>query len=1396
MAARRKSTGPKQPRRAPSVGKSPRRSDPAQPRPLPRKRVGAVPRAPAERAVAGFPVVGFGASAGGLEAFRKVLAALPSDTGMAFVLIQHLDPTHESMLVELLARDTPMPVRQAVDGAAIEPNRVYVIAPHADLTVHDGALRLGPPRTRQGARMPFDFFLRSLAEQYRERAICVVLSGTGADGSAGLKSVSEHGGFVIAQDPDEAAYDGMPRAAIATGVVNLILPAAEIPHALIRYADHPYVTGARGIAPTSKDEDRALAEIVAALREQTAHDFARYKKSTLLRRIRRRMAAAGIKEMQNYIPVLHDRPEETELLAKDLLIHVTSFFRDPAAFETLATTVVADLLRRHTGDEPLRVWVAGCSTGEEAYSIAILFFEAFAAAKRSVKLQIFASDVSADAVAFARDGLYPDGIKADVGPERLQRFFAREDRGYRISRDLRDAIVFTVQDLLTDPPFSRLDLVSCRNLLIYLQADEQEKVLSVLHFALRDEGYLFLGGSETVGKLTDRFQPVSQSLRLFRRVRHGRPRETAVATRIGERARALWPRVAGGMEPRRPSLADVAQRALLNAHAPAAVLVNRNYQGLYFFGPTDRYLRVAAGEATRDMLGMLRDGLASKFRTAIRQASESHAPVRLGGARVRRNGDLVPVSIAAQPVLHNGDELLLVTFADEPRREIVRANETPAELARAAELEQELDATRKELESTIRDLEATNQELTSLNEEAVSVNEEFQSTNEELETSKEEMQSLNEELTTVNNQLQEALERQRKTANDLQNIVKSSGLAALFLDENLNIRYFTPAAAPLFSIIDSDIGRPLADLAIRFTGIDFLADARIVLANRATLTREIRSSPNTWYSCTTSPYRAQENQIEGVVVTLSDISELKHADAVLRAARALSEGILDTIRAPQIVLDGQMRVVSASRAFYGFFGTTPADTVDRMLPDVDAHRLDVPAVRAFIERVVNGEEVEQHEIQLDLPELGRRTFVMGAHDILDQGTPDRRFLVSFDDITVFREAEQQLAAAKEAAEQADRVKSRFLAAASHDLRQPLQTLHLLSSLLARRLTDDDDARRLVARFDGMLDVLSDMLDNILDINRLESGAFRAEVVDFRIGGLLERLRGEFALHAQAGGLGWSVVPCRHWVRSDPHLLEQIIRNLLSNAIKFTQAGKILLGCRHHADRLRIEVWDTGPGIPDEELQAIFEEFHQAPTPTPVRGRGVGLGLAIVRRMADLLGHRVEVRSRLGKGSVFSIEIPIGRAGTDAAEPREAGRSGTAANPHGTILIVEDDAAVRHSLAMLFGDDGYRILTAADGAQALALVADRSNWPDIAIADYMLPGGMNGLQTVAALRAATGRNIPVVILTADPTFATQTEIARLGYAHLGKPVAADALESLVDRLLPAVQALGAGGAPTA
>ena len=1193
-------------------------------------------------------VVAIGASAGGLEASTKLVRGLPDGNGMAFILVQHLDPTHRSMLVDLLAPHTAMPVIEALNGIMLEPDHLYVIPPGTYLSASGDALRLSKVPPGRGTRLPFDFLLRSLAEGYGKRAVCVVLSGTGADGALGLVAIKDRGGLVIVQDPDEAEYDEMPRSAIATGVVDMVLAVNDISDAL---ATHPHpVADGRADEPAAADpEQKSFLAIIELLRTTTPHDFTLYKPGTLQRRIERRMAMAGAADLSHYLVRLQGDPEEAGRVAADLLINVTSFFRDPEVFARLEADIIPGLIRDHAASQPLRIWIAGCSTGEETWSLAMLFREQLEALQSSIKLQVFASDVDADAVAQARAGRYPETIATDVSQARLARFFTHDEHGYDVVPELRAMVVFTVQDVLADPPFSRLDFVSCRNLLIYLRRDAQARVLSLFDFALREGGILLLGAAETPGKDEGRFQLIGKQERLYRRIGVGRPNRVQFPTAVGRLPVAAAPaRAATGQM----ALADLGQRLVLDAYVPAAILVNSRNEYLYSLGPVDRYLRVAAGSATQDVLTMARDGVRSRLRAALRKASHAvglvTSPATLGDdARFR-------FDIEVRPIVGGGQATRLICFVerrlDVDSKHVVRPGVEP----QIAELEREVADLRAELAETFRSSEASGEEQRALNEEALSANEEYQSTNEELLTSKEELQSLNEELSALNSQLQETLERQRTTSNDMQNVLYSTDVATLFLDREMNIRFFTPATRSLFNVIPGDVGRPLSDLVWLATDTALAGDTADVLRDLVPVEREIEAN-GAWFVRRVLPYRTENQGVEGVVITFTNVTERKHA------ARALE-------------------------------------------------------------------------------------------------------------------------AAKQEADRANAAKSRFLAAASHDLRQPLQTLALLQGLLAK-VVAEPAGQELVTRLDDTLDAMSVMLNTVLDTNQIDAGVVSAEIVTFPIAGMLAKLRDEYVYQAQAQGLSWQVVQSSLWITSDQRLLEQMVRNLVSNALKYTPRGKVLLGCKRQGGTLRVEVWDTGIGIPEDKLDDIFEEYCQLGNAARDREKGLGLGLAIVQRLGGLLGHKVSVRSRQGAGSVFSIEVPLG---TDAGAPEIAlaAPSTAVAGRTGTILIVEDEPEVRNLLEQFLHGEGHRVFAAANGPAALALVASGQAAPDLLLTDYNLPGGLNGLELAARLRLDRVSPLCVIILTGDVSALALREAARQDCIALSKPVKLDALTNAVqDLLLP-------------
>lgn len=835
-------------------------------------------------------VVGVGASAGGLDAYKRLLYELPGDAGVAFVLVQHLDPTHESLMVELLSRHTSMRVLQIEDGTSIRPNHVYMIPPNKFVRIRGNQLYLEPPVTNRGVRLPIDSFFRSLAADRKERAICVVLSGTGSDGADGVREVKAEGGMTVVQKPETAEYDGMPRSAISTEAVDYVLPLEEMADVIVRYAKHPYVQAEprSTLVDAAPDHFRAILSLLHA---HTDHDFTRYKKGTLARRIARRMSVRQLDKPSDYLKLLRDDREEIQNLFKDFLIGVTGFFRDSESWRALTDAISVRLLEKED-NEPFRVWVPACSTGEEAYSIAMLLAEQQKRQNRRIDMQIFATDIDPDAVDFARRGTYRESVIKDVPESYIDASFQREGEQFVVRKRLREACIFAVQNVLTDPPFSGLDLICCRNLLIYLEAGVQRRVFQMMHFSLRKDGLLFLGSSEAPPRQGPRFDVVSQPARIYRKSGDSRTEGGGLPleqTRAPARAANYWEPKADVPTPIEGTV-ELSKRALLEEFAPASVVINQRALIQYFHGAVRRYLDFPTGEPDLDLFSMVIDGLKSKTRTAVQKARTSRETVSVVAPRVRWDTGAGAVQVRVQPLpdSRKSEKYYLVSFLEEAKPDDAddrdkekadKAVDEGAEEGSNRHLELELQAVREDLQSTIEELESANEELKASNEEVMSMNEELQSTNEELETSREELQSLNEELSTVNNQLHDKVEELEHTTNDLSNLLISTDMATLFLDSDLRIRRFTPATERLMNLLPSDIGRPLSDLAPRVNDPDLAADAREVLHRLTAVEKEVRNGGNRTYIRRVTPFRTSENKIEGVVVTFTEITRLREASA-------------------------------------------------------------------------------------------------------------------------------------------------------------------------------------------------------------------------------------------------------------------------------------------------------------------------------------------------------------------------------------------------------------------------------------------------------------------------------------------------------------------------------------
>ncbi|MBP7146875.1 MAG: PAS domain-containing protein [Acidobacteria bacterium] len=896
----------------------------------PRRSAAAVDAELATQTTPAFPVVGLGASAGGLEALEKFLRSVPEGSGIAFVVVQHLDPTQRGMLVELLQRATAMPVAQVVNQQRVEPDHVYVIPPNKDISLLHGRLHLLPQVSPRGLNLPIDFFFRSLAEDQQEHAIGVILSGMGSDGTLGLRAIKEKAGACFVQSPATAQFDGMPRSAIDAGLADVVAPPEELPLRILAFRKHAPHMQKR---PEQLEEatQSALQRVFALLKVHTGNEFSQYKRSTVQRRIERRMGLHQIDDLERYVRYLRENPREIDLLFKELLIGVTSFFRDPAAWEQLKNQVLPGLLAARAPGGLLRAWVPGCSTGEEAYSLAIVFKEALEPLKpvHNLALQIFATDLDRDAIEKARSGIYPGNIAADVSADRLRRFFVQEERGFRISKEIREMVVFAPQNIIMDPPFTKLDILVCRNLLIYLSAELQKKLIPLFHYSLYPGGLLFLGTAETIGSFSRLFTAVDSKSRIYQRVE---PSEREAVVEFPSRAfagsdRAPDPAAPAGDAQPPSNLQALADRVLVQRFSPAAVLCNDKGDILYISGRTGEYLEPAVGKANLNILAMAREGLRHELARAFASAVRHDRQVAVRGLRVRTNGGTRPVDLTVMKLVEPKElrGRVLVVIADAaaageeppaaPRARQGRIGGDP----RVARLEGEVQRAKDEAQTTREEMQTSQEELKSTNEELQSTNEELQSTNEELTTSKEEMQSLNEELQTVNHELQAKVDELSRSNNDMKNLLNSTDIATLFLDGELRVRRFTTPTAKIINLIPGDAGRRVTDITSELDYPGLSDDAREVLRTLTFSEKQVAARDGRWFTVRIMPYRTLENVIDGVVITFTDTTVVKLLRNDLERSLALLTAALERGE-PYLAVDGRLTVTTASPAAQAILG--------------------------------------------------------------------------------------------------------------------------------------------------------------------------------------------------------------------------------------------------------------------------------------------------------------------------------------------------------------------------------------------------------------------------------------------------------------------------------------------
>ncbi|MFN3150128.1 CheR family methyltransferase [Bremerella sp.] len=909
-------------------------------------------------------VIGIGASSGGLESLKKFFAGLSKSQGMSFVVVQHLMPDHDSLLPEILSKHTDLKVVAIEQGEAVQSGHVYVAPPGQDVSIQSSVFQVTPSAESRGWRHPIDYFFRSLARDQRQDAVAIILSGNGSDGTLGIREIKECGGMVMVQHPHEAGYDSMPLNAIETGQADYVQPVAELAKSLESYVEHNSLFDDSTIDPAQFLAE--LEEIQHVLHFHAEYDFRNYKHTTLLRRVQRRMGLAGVSHIREYVHRLKDRPEEVEALAQDLLICVTQFLRNTEVWEKLAELVFPKLLENRSSSEPIRVWIPGCATGEEAYTMAMMLSDAIAE-KRDVRIQIFATDISNHALKTARAGIYPETIAADIKPEWARKYFTREGDVYRVSKSIREMVVFAAHDLKGDPSFFRLDLISCRNLLIYLEPEAQANILRKFHFALNPEGFLLLGNSETAGRFDQGFEPIDAHARIFQRSTDAAANDFSLATPMSPKRVA--PRRPNFRRPQPPSLRELAAEMFWKSTGAVVLILNEKLQPVFVGGSGDRFLKIPEGEQRYTVYELVRPGLHLKLRAAIGRL-DSASEASFDRAKVNQaDGSSMNVRGNVRRITDPESQQRLIFIrleqdgASKPSEFHSNSSSEPASLVTADSqeelvktLERELLETREELSHTIEQLEQANEELRASHEEAMSVNEELQSGTEELEASREELQSLNEELTTLNVQLEDKLSELESTNNDLDNLISSTRIAVVFLDTEFRVRNFTPEAIDLFSLIRTDIGRPISDLAHKFTDGSFLDDAREVLKSLTMVEREVKAEQGKIFARRLLPYRTHDNRIEGVVATFQDITQLKDTQELLDLQRTQLSLVADAMPVLLAYVDKNQRYQFANASYEKWFGIPVDEVIGKPIWEVVGEKA-YELARDKIDTVLKGERV-------------------------------------------------------------------------------------------------------------------------------------------------------------------------------------------------------------------------------------------------------------------------------------------------------------------------------------------------------------------------------------------------------------------------------------------------------
>lgn len=1320
-------------------------------------------------------VVGIGASAGGLESLERFFKSLAPDSGMAFVVIQHLSPDFKSMMDELLARDTAMLIRQAEDGMLVQANQVYLLPPKKEMVIAGGRLRVTDKDPQRGLTLPIDIFFTSLAEDYDSRAIAVVLSGSGSDGSRGIIEVAKAGGLVLCESSETARFDGMPSSAQATGTVDAVLRPEEMGPLLMRYAANPLLREHGQLLPAVSDGYdtglQGLEAILALFRSQYDLDFAQYKESTVLRRINRRLTLSDVENLDQYVERLRSDRAELNRLYEDLLIGVTQFFRDRESFEYMEHFVIPRLLAGRDEASGLRIWVAGCATGEEAYSLAISFHEALSRAGGPVNLKIFATDAHRASLARAARGVYTEAALREVSPARLRRYFTRRENAYQIAQEIRELIVFAPHNVLKDAPFTDLDLVSCRNLLIYLQNSSQQKVLSFFHFALNSGGILLLGNSESPGELSSEFVALDEHHKVFQKRRDIRlPAELRQPSRLRTlTSPALSPKTASLRSGVASSLLLGVYDQLLDRYMPPSLLVSESRELVDSFGGAEKLLRIRPRRPSLDVLDMLDPEIRTTVLGALQRAINDDKPVRFAGVRLQIDEQDQLFNLSVEPLRNPATDTThyLLTFEPRESPQPAEAAYEPApvvdrvSLDHVLRVEEELRYAKENLQATIEELETSNEELQATNEELVASNEELQSTNEELH-------SVNEELYTVNAEYQKKIAELAELNQDLNHLLENTDLATIFLDRELHVRRFTARACELFDLLDRDVGRPLTTFSHRLAVEDLMAELRLVLRDGTARQGEVHGLDGKVYLMRILPYRVNE-QISGIVLSLVDISMLEGLRGRLRWMSAIVESSEDAI----IGLDLDGKITSWNRGAERLYGYSAAEAIGRHTEIImPPERLGETS--QFLEQIRVGESVEPVET-VRVHKSGRRI------DVSVTVSPVRDALLRVVGASkIDRDITERKASEAEIGEQI-RQRERFLAMLSHELRNPLGAVLNATRLLRHENCPPEARTHAVETIQRQASLMGALLGDLLDVARIAQGKIELKRTPVDLVGLLDAVQ-ETAAPSLIKHRTELVVdrPTRPLVvEGDAARLIQIQVNLIANAAKYSPPGKtVYVSLRRDVDDAIIAVRDEGVGIAPEFLPRIFEPFIQSDETLHRAEGGLGVGLTLAKSLVELHGGTIEATSEgRNQGSEFLVRLPLERhPARDERAPAQQPAWQPAAAPR-RIVLVEDMADNLRLLKSLLELEGHEVLGCQDGESGCAAVLEQR--PDAALIDIGLPG-IDGYEVARRVRRQPEcDSVLLVALTGYGQRADIEQARRAGFdAHLVKPLDPEALRRLL------------------